>query len=151
MDSTPDILDGVNCCPACNREVSIEGIDSPGDLPCSGCGRLLWFVRKRVNGVAVLTFLPGLLSGSESEGRLEEVVSATNGLTRVVLNLSHLRFVSSLFLGMMVGLRRRLAAVAGSLKVCGLNEKSSEAFCTAGMDRLLDLCDDEPTAIARFG
>jgi anti-sigma B factor antagonist len=108
-------------------------------------------VRKRVGGVAVLTFLPGLLSGSESEGRLEEVVSATDGLTRVVLNLSHLRFVSSLFLGMMVGLHRKLAAIAGSLKVCGLNERSSEAFRTARLDRLIELYDDEPTAIARFG
>ncbi len=105
----------------------------------------------RFDGFAVLTFLPGLLSGSESEWRLDEVVSATNGSTRVVLNLSHLRFVSSLFLGMMVGLHRRLAAIAGSLKVCGLNERSSEAFCTAGIDRLIDLCDDEPTAITRFG
>jgi anti-anti-sigma factor len=67
-----------------------------------------------------------------------------------VLNLSHLRFVSSLFLGMIAGLHRKLAAMAGSLKVCGLNEKSSEAFRTTGMDRLIDLCDDEPTAIARF-
>jgi anti-anti-sigma factor len=151
MDSTPDTLDGVNCCPVCSREVSIEGIDSPGDLPCTGCGRLLWFVRKRVDGIAVLTFLPGLVSGSESQGRLEEVVSATDGLTRVVLNLSHLRFVSSLFLGMMAGLHRRLAAAAGSLKVCGLSEKSHEAFRITRMDRLIDLCDDEPTAIARFG
>jgi len=150
MDSTPDILDGVNCCPVCSRDVSIEATDSSGDLPCSGCGRLLWFVRKRVGGVAVLTFLPGLLSGSESEGRLEEVVSATDGSTRVLLNLSRLRFVSSLFLGMMIGLRRRLATIGGSLRVCGLNEKSSEAFRTAGMDRFIDLSDDEPTAIARF-
>ena len=105
MDSTPDTLDRVNCCPFCSMEVPIGGIDSPGDLPCSGCGKLLWFLRKRVNGVVVLTFLPGLLSGSESEGRLEEVVAATDGSTRVVLNLSHLRFVSSLFLGMMAGLR----------------------------------------------
>jgi anti-anti-sigma factor len=151
MNSIRDTLDDVNCCPVCSREVSIGGLDSPGDLPCSGCGRLLWFVRKRVDGVAVLTFLPGLLSGSESEGRLEEVVSATDGLSRVVLNLSHLRFVSSLFLGMMAGLHRRLAVAGGSLKVCGLNERSCEAFRTTGMDRLIDLCDDEPTAIARFG
>jgi anti-anti-sigma factor len=151
MDSTPDTLDGVNCCPVCSREVPIGCIDSPGDLPCSGCGKLLWFLRKRVDGVVVLTFLPGLLSGSESEGRLEEVVAATDGLTRVVLNLSHLRFVSSLFLGMMAGLRRRLASRAASLKICGLNENSSEAFRTTGMDRLIELCDDEPAAIARFG
>ena len=138
----------LNRCPACGGQVFINPAGAVGDSPCPHCRWLLWFVTRSVDDVVVLTFLPGLLAGSESAGRVDEVLSAAGKPPRLVLNLSRLRVVSSLFLGMLVGLHKRVTEAQGAMRICGLEPFVLETLRTTKLDTLLAICDDEQTAVA---
>ena len=140
-----------NQCPACGNEVMLGAREFAGETPCLTCGRWLWFVRRTVGNVAVLTFLPGLIVGSESDGRVDEVLAALGDCSGLILNVSRLRLTSSIFLGMMVALHRTWQPVHGRLKVCGLGGNSRDALKVTHLDVLFDVYEDEQAALASFG
>lgn len=151
MDVASQTLNGTaQRCPACGWEVVWELLDSAGDSPCPHCGRPLWFVRKCSQGVVVLTFLPGLMSGSDAMGRVQQVQEAVANSSRLLLNLSRMRLVSSMFLGMLVVLYQRILAVDGTTKLCGLNPDVLFVFKATRLDRIFDICEDEQTALKSF-
>lgn len=142
--------DAAERCPACGREVALEEVDSVGDMPCPRCRQLLWFLQKSRNGVLILTFLPGLMSGSEALGRVHEVHAAVANARRLVINLSQMRLVSSMFLGMLVAFYRRIAMEDGAVKLCGLNADTRDVFKATRLDRIFDIYGDEATALKSF-
>jgi anti-anti-sigma factor len=137
-------------CPYCGTAVDISADGPSGDAPCPQCQQLLWFVRKSVEGVTVLTFLPGLMVGSESSGKAEEVFSALGDSVRVVVNFSRLRLASSLFLGMMVALRRKVKAAGGNVKVCQLAPVVESSFRATQLHNLFEIYADEQEAVNSF-
>jgi anti-anti-sigma factor len=139
-----------NCCPYCGTAVDISPSESSGDTPCLQCQQLLWFVRKSIDGVAVLTFLPGLMVGSESGGKVEEVFASLGDAHRVVVNFSRLRLASSLFLGMMIALRRKVKAVGGDVKVCELAPVVESSFRATQLQSLFEIYPDEQAAVNSF-
>jgi anti-anti-sigma factor len=145
---TPDR--GTYGCPACGSTLQIDSWEALGDSPCPECDQLLWFVRKTVDGVVVLTFVPGLMLASESLDRVDEVRSAVGDATRAVLDLSQLNFLSSLFLGMLVALHRQMSDDLGQLKICGIHPDNRESFRFTRLDTMLDICEDEQSALASF-
>jgi anti-anti-sigma factor len=135
-------------CPFCGNVVIVGPASHPArDAPCPHCGKLLWFVRKTVGDVVILTFLPGLMSGGESVLRVDEVSLALGDSTRIVLNLAQLPFISSVFLGMLVALRKRVLAANGVLRLCGLQRQTMAAFTITKLDTLFDLFIDEKGAL----
>jgi anti-sigma B factor antagonist len=148
--SIPSAVGATGRCPACGGEVTLEELDAAGDTPCPHCGHLVWFLRKCCQGVVVLTFLPGLMTGSEAMGRVREVRQAVANSSRLILNLSHMRLVSSMFLGMLVMVHRRMVMVDGVLKLCGLNSDTMGVFRNTKLDRVFDICGDEQTALNEF-
>ena len=151
MDTLCRTADGAaDQCPACGSEVVSELLDSGGDVPCPHCRRLLWFLRKRCKGVVILTFLPGLMSGSQAMGRLNEVQEAVASSSRLILNLSQMHFVSSMFLGMLVALYRRTVMVNGTVKLCGLNSDTIAVFRNTKLDRVFEIYGDEQIALNSF-
>ena len=151
MDASCRSTDGAaERCPACDRDVVFELWDPGGDEPCPHCRRLLWFLQKCCSGVVVLTFRPGLMSGSEAMERVHEIQEAVANSSRLVLNLSRMRLVSSMFLGMLVVLYRRTVMVEGVVKVCGLNSDTMGVFRNTKLDKIFDIYEDEPTALNSF-
>ena len=144
------IREHCNSCPYCGATVDLQRSEPQGDTPCLQCQQLLWFVRKSVEGVTVLTFLPGLMVGCESGGKADEVFASLGGSYRVVINLSRLRLASSLFLGMMVALRRKLKAVGGNVKVCALAPVVEDSFRATQLHSLFEICADEHAAVNGF-
>ena len=120
---------------------------SLGDTPCPHCGQFLWFVRKRVGSAVVLTLLPGLISGSDAMQRVGDIMTAAGKAPRLVLNLSHLRLISSMFLAMLIVVYRRMLTAERKLKLCGLRGDNLEAFRITKLDWLFDICDDEKQAL----
>ncbi len=137
-----------NQCPACGKEVILGTGEIVGETPCLSCGRWLWFVRRTVGDVALLTFLPGLIVGSESAGRVDEVLAAVGDCSGLILDVSRLRLTSSVFLGMLVALHRTWQPLHGRLKVCGLGRNSREAFKATHLEVLFDIYEDEQAALA---
>lgn len=140
MENIPD------CCPACGKEVTTESKEAP----CPYCDRPLWFLRRTMGDVVILTFLPGPITGSEGFDRFREVLAAFSNASRVVLNLAHLPFIGSVFLGMLVTLRKRLMTANGELKICGVQPLTSAVFKVTKLDTLFDICVDERSALEGF-
>ncbi len=137
-------------CPYCGAGSAIDLPGAEDDTPCPGCGRLLWFVRKPKDEVAVLIFLPGLISGSESLPRVDEVTSAIGNASRIALDLSRLRVITSMFLGMLVSLQRSVVAAGGSLKLFGVSPGQRDVFRATKLDTLFSIHGDEASALASF-
>ena len=146
-DSTPDFDGALNHCPACRQELPMESPAALGDAPCPHCGQFLWFVRKRVGSAVVLTVLPGLISGSEALQRAGEIMTAAGNAPRLVLNLGHLRLISSMFLGMLIVVYRRMLRAERTLKLCGLSGDNLEPFRITKLDWLFDIHDNEQQAL----
>jgi anti-sigma B factor antagonist len=146
--STPE--QAANCCPACGNSITAEPLASAGDNPCPHCDHLLWFVRRSGDGVVVLTFLPGLMLASESRERIDDVTDALRGSSQVILDLSQLQILSSIFLGLLVALHRRIESTEGKMKICGLQPDVREVFKMTKLEELLDIREDEQEARASF-
>ena len=141
----PDV--NVDHCPACDNPVLIQVLHSPKDIVCPGCGRLLWFVARQAGDVRILTFLPGLLGASESIERLDEVRAILGDASRILVNLGAMQFINSVFLGMLVALHKRLAAVGGSIKVYGLPPDVADVFKITRLDQIFETYADERAAL----
>jgi anti-sigma B factor antagonist len=142
--------DAPSLCPACGEPFVPDPSSPEEEGPCPYCRRPVWFVRKPLNEAIVLTFLTGLVSGSESLGRLDEVTSAVGNASRIVVDLSRMRFISSMFLGMLVALHRRVVAAQGALRLCGLRSGEQEVFRATRLDTVFDIREDEASALASF-
>ena len=148
---TWEYSEGGHCaCPFCGAASAVDLSKIDEDSPCPNCGRILWFVRKPHDEVAILIFLPGLVSGSESLPRLDEVLSVVAGVPRVAVDLSRLRVITSMFLGMLVSLQRKLTAAQGKLKVFGVPAGQRSVFVSTRLDTVLDIHPDEASALASF-
>ena len=137
-------------CPYCGAGSVIDAPGAEEDTPCTGCGRLLWFVRRPNDDVAVLVFLPGLISGSESLPRVDEVISAVGNSSRIALDLSRLRVMTSMFLGMLVSLQKSVAGTGGTLRLFGVSPGQREIFRTTKLDALFSIYADEASVLASF-
>ena len=134
-----------NACPYCGARSVVDLSHAEEDTPCPGCGRLLWFVRKPMDEVAVLIFLPGLASGSESLP-VDEVISAAAGASRIAVDVSRLRVMTSMFLGMLVSLQRNVVAAQGTLRIFGVSSGHREVFRTTKLDTVFNIHGDEQSA-----
>lgn len=135
-------LRGSMHCPFCGAEVPAGPQPSGVDLPCPRCGRPLWFLRNVTEDGTILAFLPGPTTRSESIERLGELVAAIGGASPLFVDMSHLRFVSSSFLAMLVGLRRKVFSTKGRMRIVGLCPATADAFRRTHLDRLFELADE---------
>ncbi len=149
-DSAQSPQDVSDLCPACGEPFVPDPSAPDEEGPCPHCRHPVWFLRKPRDEAVVLTFLTGLISGSESLGRLDEVTSAVGNAPRIVIDLSRMRFISSMFLGMLVALHRRVVAAQGAMRLCGLRSGEREVFRATKLDTVFDIREDEPSALASF-
>jgi anti-sigma B factor antagonist len=151
MDNPAPTSDSIaDCCPECNEVITNQPLAEAGDSPCPNCGHLLWFVRRAGDQVVVLTFLPGLMLSSESDERINEVLQAIGDGTRVLVNLSQVHILSSIVLGMLVGLHRRMEDRSGTLRICSLQPDVGEVFKMTKLDTILDIRASEADAMEGF-
>ncbi len=150
-DSFEAIESAPNCCPACGSEVTPQPSGPAGDFPCPHCGHLVWYLRRSVDGVTILTFLPGQMCEWESVDQVDDVVAAIGRSSRVVVNLARLRSISASLLGMLVRLHRRMASAQAALKICGLRPESLQVFQVTKLDRILSIHYNERNALKSFG
>jgi anti-anti-sigma factor len=146
--SSRRLADAPDCCPTCRKTVSIEPSEQTKDAPCPYCRSVLWFLRKTEGKAVILTFLPGLVTGGECGERVNDVADAIGACPCVVLNLGHLRFVTSMFLSLLVRLHKRVATARGALRLCGLHPDVSEVFRLTRLNTVFDIFPDELSALA---
>jgi anti-anti-sigma factor len=87
-------------------------------------------------GVLVLTITRARIEGDEIAQRLrEEMLAAVarTGARRVVIDMQHTRYVSSIAFWPLLSLRRQLLDTGGRLLICGLSGGVEDVFMTTKM------------------
>ena len=112
------------------------------------------------HGVLVLTVTAPKIEGElVAEQLREEMLGAVaqHHATRVVIDLAHTRYVSSIVFWPLLTLRKRLAAQGGRLVICGLTGMVHDVFTTTKMvdtggspDAPFETAPDRPSAVSRL-
>ena len=69
---------------------------------------------------------------------------------KIILDLRHVRFLSSTILGVLVALQKKSQAIKGKLVICGLRPDLSKVFKITKLDKLFEFADGEDEAMRRF-
>ncbi len=126
-------------CPVCGNPLPHLAALPPFDAPCSECSFGLWCRRVSVSqGV----FLEALAGKTPEPSDVEHVIAAlprgVPGL-RVVLDLTQLQYVSSLFVARLVTMNRRIRKLGGTLVLTGLQPVTREIFHQFRLDQLFEI------------
>ena len=69
---------------------------------------------------------------------------------KILLNLSNAHFMSSAMLAHLVKIHRKLQAVKGRLRLCGLRPVILDAFRVSHFDKIFEIFVDEASALKKF-
>jgi anti-sigma B factor antagonist len=106
---------------------------------------------KNVDGVAVVSFMETVSMFDTDKVKdvgleLMDLVESKR-YTKLVLNLSNARFVSSAMLANLVKLNRKIHELKGWIRLCSLRPVIMDAFKVSNFDRIFDIFPDEATAL----
>lgn len=69
---------------------------------------------------------------------------------RILIDFSNIQYMSSVVLGKIIELHKRIAKRKGKLKLCGIGKKIFEVFKIMKLDRVLDIYKDYKRAMKSF-
>lgn len=99
-------------------------------------------------GEVTIVQLPGeQLDASNAKDFKRDVASILGGASKVVFDLSRLRFVDSSGLGAMLSCLRQVNSAGGELKLCGLSKSVRALFELVRMHRIFDICATKDDAV----
>ncbi len=105
---------------------------------------------EHVDEVAVVV-LPGKdLDAASSEQFKAAIAPVLKSHSKVVLDLSRLRFIDSSGLGAFLSCLRQLAMKNGELKLCGLSNSVYQTFELVRMNRIFDIYASKGEAVEAF-
>lgn len=101
-------------------------------------------------GLSVLA-LEGYLD-AHTAPEFEKAVQAEfeAGRLRLVVECSHLTYISSAGLGVFMSFIEEIRAAGGDIKICGLAPKVFQVFDILGFSALFDILPDLPAAVQRY-
>ncbi len=96
--------------------------------------------------------MTGRLDTSTSSDAYDEMVRiAKSGVTKVVLNLDKVEYVSSAGLRVILTAAKLLKSSTGEMKICNANGVVKGILKTSGFNHIIDIYDGENDAIEAFG
>lgn len=98
--------------------------------------------------MVVLEVTPGITPEHEDIERVSEALVGSGGVVRVIVDLSDVGLISSVFAARLVALNKRIRTAKGRLILCGMNQLVRETFQGCRLDRLFEISDDEKAALA---
>ena len=140
MDISSRTPEGVpNRCGVCGKHLKIEPSWPAGDAPCPHCGHLLWFTQEEVGDAMMIKFLPNGELDAEDIERVIIRFPQKGSAPHLLLDFSGIESINSKVLGRLITLRKRMAAVSGSLKLCNVPPQIVELFRLTSLDKLFDI------------
>src|SRR5579863_3812068 len=103
-----------------------------------------------IDSVVVATVPVDELDASNAEEFKRDMAPLLQANTRLVLDLSRLRFVDSSGLGAMLSCLRQLSAKSGDLKLCGMSKQVLGLFELVRMHRIFDIYGTKEEAVHAF-
>lgn len=99
-------------------------------------------------GKVTIVQLPGeQLDASNAKDFKRDIAPVLSTTSKVVFDLSQLRFVDSSGLGAMLSCLRQVNSTGGDLKLCGLSKPVRALFELVRMHRIFDICDTKDEAV----
>ena len=83
----------------------------------------------------------------EFRADIQEIINSKSS-KRVAIDFSKVAFASSLALGALVAIRKRLKEAGGELAVFGINETIEKVLRTMRLDEVFSVCSNEAEAIS---
>jgi anti-anti-sigma factor len=109
---------------------------------------------KNVDGVAVVSFMEtvSMFDTDKVKDVGDELMDLVESkkYTKLILNLSNARFVSSAMLAHLVMLHRKVQEVKGRIRLCCLRPVIMDAFKVSNFDRIFEIYPDEASALKKF-
>ena len=105
----------------------------------------------KVGAVAVAAVPVEELDASNAGEFKRDVAPLLEANTKLVLDLSRLRFVDSSGLGAFISCLRKLNAKGGELKLCGMSKQVRAVFELVRMHRVFDIYTTSEEAVHAFG
>ena len=109
---------------------------------------------KDVNGVAVIDFVEsGLMFEATLIHEIDEELHSLlidHGRSRILLDFTHVRYLSSSMLGQLARLARDVQSARGQLKITGLGPVLRDTFRIGHFEPVFAIYDDEASALKAF-
>lgn len=71
-------------------------------------------------------------------------------IQNLILNLENLTFMDSSGLGVILGRYKQIKERGGEVVICGLDKQSQKILQLGGLLKIIPVCSDENTALAKF-
>jgi anti-sigma B factor antagonist len=104
----------------------------------------------QLDDVAVAVIPVDELDASNAGEMKRDIAPTLEASTKVVIDLSRLRFVDSSGLGAMLSCLRQLSNKGGDLKLCGMSKQVRAAFELVRMHRIFDIFGTREEAVRAF-
>lgn len=104
----------------------------------------------RIGDVTVAAIPVDELDASNTGEFKRDITPVLQANTKLVLDLSRLRFVDSSGLGAILSCLRQLSAKSGDLKLCGMSKQVRALFELVRMHRIFDIYDTQDEAVGAF-
>ncbi len=105
---------------------------------------------ERHDGIAVATIPVDELDAGNSAEFKRDLAPLLGNETRIVLDLSRLRFIDSSGLGAMLSCLRQLSGKGGDLKLAGMSKQVRALFELVRMHRIFDIYGTPVDAVKAF-
>jgi anti-sigma B factor antagonist len=105
---------------------------------------------EQVGDVGVAAVLVEELDASNAGEFKRDIAPLLDAYTKLVLDLTRLRFVDSSGLGAFISCLRKLNAKGGELKLCGLSKQVRAVFELVRMHRVFDILGTKEEAVHAF-
>ena len=106
---------------------------------------------KQESSVVVLVIPGETLDASNAKTFKSEVAGLITAGSKLVFDMSQLRFVDSSGLGAILSCLRQLHAVGGDLKLCAMNKPVRALFELVRMHRVFEIFNNSDEAVRAFG
>jgi anti-sigma B factor antagonist len=104
----------------------------------------------KIESVAVAAVPVDELDASNAGEFKRDIAPVLQANTKLVLDLSRLRFVDSSGLGAMLSCLRQLTGKSGDLKLCGMSKQVRALFELVRMHRIFDIYSTKEEAVKAF-
>jgi anti-sigma B factor antagonist len=105
---------------------------------------------EKMGDVAVVEVPVEELDASNTGELRHDIAPVLEANTKMVIDLSRLRFVDSSGLGAILSCLRQLTAKGGDLKLCGMQEQVRAVFELVRMHRIFDIYGTREEAVRAF-
>jgi len=111
-------------------------------------------VVQNIGGVVVANFTEASVLDAQVieaiERQLYELVD-DQAQRKILLDFSHVRFLSSSLLGVLISLQKKSQAIKGQVAICSLRDDLHKPFKITHLDKLFKFYDNEEDALKSFG